>query len=85
MRSKHTLVLFFESKGMKLKTWAISMGFSDKDTQSLYDLAVGKTQGLRGRSKELKGLLKKHGFGEGLKRIDKDGGTDSAKDLKKGA
>ena len=84
MRTKHTLVLFFESKGMKLKTWAVSMGFSSKDTQCLYDLAVGKTQGLRGRSKELKELLKKHGFGEGLKRVEQSR-TDSANELKKGA
>lgn len=85
MRAKHTLVLLFERNGMKLRTWAFSMGLSKKDANILYQMNVGNMQGVRGRAKELKELLEKEGFVKGLKRIDKDGDTDSAKDLKKGA
>ena len=84
MRSKHTLVLFFESKGMRLKTWAISKGLSKKDTDLLYRMSEGNTQGKWGRAKELRELLKKEGFEKGLKKVDSSG-RDSTKDLKKGA
>ena len=85
MRNKHTLVLFFENKGMKLRTWAISRGLSKEDTLCLYDLACGKTQGERGKSKELKELLIKEGFRKGFKKVEKNGGTDGTRELKKGA
>ena len=84
MRNKHTLVLFFESKGMRLKTWAISKGLSEKDTSLLYKVNDGNAQGKWGRAKELKELLIKEGFGKGLKKVDSSG-RDSTKDLKKGA
>lgn len=84
MRSKHTLVLFFESKGMRLKTWAISKGLSKKDTDLLYRMSEGNTQGKWGRAKELRELLKKEGFEKGLKKVE-NSGRDSTKDLKKGA
>ena len=84
MRKKHTLICFFESKGMKLRTWAFSMGFSDRDVTCLYDLATGRARGLRGRTKELRKILEKEGFSEGLAKIE-NGDTDSAKDYKRGA
>lgn len=84
MRNKHTLVLFFENKGMKLRTWAISKGLSEKDTSLLYKINDGDTQGKYGRAKELKELLIKEGFGKALEKIEKRAGRDSTKDLKKG-
>jgi hypothetical protein len=84
MLAKHTLVLMFERKGMKLRTWAFSMGLRNSDIPLLYELSSGKTQGKYGRAKELKELLIKEGFGKHFKRVEKSR-TDGADELKKGA
>lgn len=90
MAKKQSLAQFFASKGMRLRTWARSKKLGSKDMQLLYKISYGSAQGLRGRAKELKGLLEKEGFGRalarsvqntenGARRTDLSGGDTSPK------
>lgn len=71
MAKNQSLTSFFESKGMRLRTWARAKKLSVRDEFLLYRISCGEIQGLRGRAKELKELLEKEGFKEALQRRGK--------------
>ena len=68
MAKNQSLAQFFASRGMRLRTWARAKKLNSKDMQLLYKVSYGAAQGLRGRAKELKGLLEKEGFRRALEK-----------------